>query len=112
MNEAIRLNPRDVLAYHHRGLAYRSKGNFSKTIIDLGEVIKLNPSYALAYYIRSDAWLHLKEWNKAREDLIDAVNKGLDISAQFHSVYKSFVDFEQEIGSELPKDIAVMLRGQ
>ena len=112
LNEAIRLNPADVLAYHHRSLAYRSKGNFSKTIIDLGEVIKLNPSYALAYYIRSEAWLHLKEWNKARKDLIDAVNKGLDISTQFHSVYKSVVDFEQEIGSELPEDIAVMLRGQ
>ena len=109
LNEAIHLNPDYATAYLHRGLAYREKGNFEKTIADLDEAIKLDTVNALAYYIRGDAWLHLKEWNKAKEDLIDAVNKGLDISTQFHSVYKSVVDFEQEIGSELPEDIAVML---
>ena len=112
LNEAIRLNPNDVLAYRHRGLSYRAKGDFDKTITDLSKEIKIGPADALAYYISGDAWLHLKEWDKAREVLINAVNDGLDISTQFYSVYKSVVDFEQEIGSELPEDIAVMLRGQ
>ena len=112
LNEAIRLNSDYATAYLHRGLAYREKGDFEKTIADLDEAIKLDTANDLAYYIRGDAWLHLKKWNKAKEDLIDAVNKGLNVITQFHNVYKSIADFEQEIGSELPEDIAVMLRGQ
>jgi tetratricopeptide (TPR) repeat protein len=39
--EAIRLDPKDALAYLNRGLAYRSKGDSDKAIADFKEAIRL-----------------------------------------------------------------------
>ena len=48
-----------------------AKANFDKAIEDYSKAIELNPNLGLAYYNRGEAWLHLKEWDKARSDLID-----------------------------------------
>ena len=54
--------------------------------------------------------MHLKDWDRARSDLIEARDKGLDIVAEFYDGYKSIADFEEELDDRLPVDIAAMLR--
>ena len=62
-----------------------------------------------AYFNRAIAHLRLSEWDKARSDLSDAQDKGLDMAAAFISEYKSAGTFEDTIGIELPDDIADIL---
>ena len=62
-----------------------------------------------AYFNRGIAHLRLYEWDKARSDLSDAQDKGLDVAAVFISEYKSAGTFEDAMGLELPDDIADIL---
>ena len=61
---------------------------------------------------RGEAWLHLKEWGKARADLTFARNRDFDIIASFRKQHKNVVDFEQKNNIQLPEDIAAMLKPQ
>ncbi len=51
----------------------------------------------------------MKEWDKARSDLSVARDKGAEIIALFHDIYKNAADFERKSGVNLPEDIAAML---
>ena len=62
-----------------------------------------------AYCNRGEVWLHLKDWDKARADLIDAKDKGVDIIAAFHNSYRDIATFERRNSVKLPKDIVTML---
>ena len=72
-------------------------------------VIKLNPESAPSYYFRAEAWLHLREWEKARADLIAAMNMRVNIGTSFRNGYESVADFEQEHNVKLPENIAALL---
>ena len=92
-----------------RGVAYRMKGELGKAIEDYSFAIKLKSDYAEAYGVRGEAWLQLKEWEKAKADLTQAKNMGMDIIAAFHNDYESIADFEKKNDIQLPEDIKVML---
>ena len=47
--EAIRLDPKDAVAYSERGRAYVEKGDLDKAIADCSEAIHLDPKLAKAY---------------------------------------------------------------
>ena len=47
--EAIRLDPKDALAYAGRGFSYAEKDDYDKAIADYNEAIGLNPKGVLAY---------------------------------------------------------------
>ena len=111
-DQAIKLKPNYAKAYCHRGVAHCKKRDYNKAIKDYNEVIKREPDYAEAYGARGEAWLHLKEWERVRADLIFARNAGVDIIALFYDVYESIEDFEQKNDVQLPEDIAAMLRQQ
>ena len=63
----------------------------------------------IAYNNRGEAWLHLQEWEKAKEDLTTAKNMGWDIIDSFRNDYESVKDFEQKHNVKMPEDIAAML---
>ena len=110
-NKAIDLDPDYVLLYNNRGAAYHRKGDFDNAIQNYNKAVKLNPEYSSPYCNRGEARLHLKEWEKAKADLIRAKNKGHDIVAVFHNDYESVADFEAKHGVQVPKDIAALLSG-
>ncbi len=109
---AIQIGPNYVNAYYNRGDAYRKKGDFDNAIKDHTKLIELKPNSASVYYKRGVLQLHLQEWEKARQDLIDAKNIGMNIIASFHNDYESVADFEKGNGFKLPEDIAEMLTPQ
>ncbi len=48
-SEAIRLDPRDAIAYYNRGNTYWTKGDYVRAIADYDEAIRLDPKAAEAY---------------------------------------------------------------
>jgi tetratricopeptide (TPR) repeat protein len=102
----------DAYTYHFRGFAYFLTGNFDLALADYAKALELKPDYVQVYYTRARTWLDRKEWEKTREDLTAAKDKGLDISILFRKGYDSVADFEQQNDVKLPEDIAAILTGQ
>ena len=108
LNRAIKLNTRLAVAYNNRGVAYYKKDEYNRAIEDYNLAIKRG--YTDAYYNRAETWLHLREWEKAKADLIAAKNKGVDIGAAFRNEYKNIAAFERANQVKLPEDIVVLVR--
>ena len=110
--EALKLKfDSNAWAYEKRGIACYKTRDFHAAIEDFNKVIDLAPEDAGAYNNRGDAWLHLKEWQKAKADLTTAKDMGWNIVASFQNDYESVEDFEAKNGVTLPKDIAALLSG-
>ena len=85
--EAIRLNPKDSLAYCGRGLAYGKKVDIDKSIADYTEAIRLNdksiadyteairlnPRYARAFRGRGWAYWQRGDYNREIADYTEAI---------------------------------------
>ena len=110
-NTAIQLQPELSIAYSNRGVEYSKQNDYERSIEDYTQAIQLKPDPWI-YYNRGEAWLHLREWEKAKLDLITAKNMDYDIIDSFHNDYESVADFEQRNGVKVPEDIAAMLTQQ
>ena len=108
-SKAIELEPENANTYNNRGLVYHDRGYFEAAIDDYNKAIDLDPEDAQFYSNRGEAWLHLKEWQKAKADLMTAKNMGCDIIASFQNDYESVEDFEAKNGVKMPEDIAALL---
>ena len=109
---SLTFNPKIVEDYVRRGTAYSYIGKHTKAIGDYSAVLKLKPNYANAYYKRGVVWLHLKEWERAKADLMTAKKKGVDIVDSFQNDYETVKDFEAKNEVKLPEDIAALLQGE
>ena len=107
---AINLDPDHAGAYFNRGNTYLLKGDFDKAVEDYDASLKLSSDDAQSYCHSGFARLHLKKWDKAKTDLTVAKNKGVDIVAAFHNLYRDVATFERRNSVKLPKDIVAMLR--
>ena len=67
-DEAIRINPKDAVAYFNRGNAYHSLNKKKRAIEDYDQAIRLNPEYADAYHNRGTTYYDLGQYNRAIED--------------------------------------------
>ncbi len=108
LNRATELKPDLAVAYNNRGVAYYKKGEYNRAIEDYSLAIKRG--YTDAYYNRAETWLHLREWEKAKEDLITAKKNKVDIVAAFRNDYRNVAAFERANQVKLPEDIAVLVR--
>lgn len=108
-NIVIKLDPNDAKAHSNLGTAYLRKDDFDRAIRNYNMAIKLKPSFAGFYSNRGEAWLPLREWEKAKTDLVTAKDMGEDIVASFHNDYESIEDFEKRNSVQLPEDIKTML---
>ena len=113
-SKAIELKPEDAATYYLRGITYAARGDFDAAIEDYSKVIDLNPKNpedGIVYANRGEAWLHLRDWEKAKADLTAAKDMDFDIIASFHKDYKSVEDFEAKHQVKVPKDIKALLQG-
>ena len=70
-DEIISRNPRDAIAYRHRGNAYYLKGDYDRAIADYGKTVELNPRDADAYGNRGKAYYLKGDYPRAREDFLE-----------------------------------------
>jgi len=72
-DEAIRINPKDAVAYFNRGNTYHSLNNKRRAIEDYDHAIRLNPEYADAYHNRGTTYRDLGQFRRAIEDYDQAI---------------------------------------
>ena len=106
--KAIDLNPGNDKAYKNRGMAYYMKGAYDRAIEDYSQVIELNPDDK-AYFTLGMCWIHSKNWQKAKSNLIIAKRMGMDIIEAFCGYYKNVETFEKRYRVQLPGNISAML---
>jgi tetratricopeptide (TPR) repeat protein len=82
---AIRLDPKNELAYYNRGLAYNKKGEHDRAIADLDEAIRLNPQDAEPYVGRGEAYASKDELDRAIADLDEAIR----LNPKFATAYNA-----------------------
>ncbi len=69
MNAALRINPRNAIAYNNRGYTLYEKGDYVKAIADYNKSIEIDPTFAEAYFSRSTLF---RAEGKLREAIVDA----------------------------------------
>jgi lipoprotein NlpI len=77
-NEALRLDPKLVLAYFNRGNTYRDKGDLDRAIADYTEAIRLDPNQTGAYNNRGNANFYKGDFAAAANDFERANNLATD----------------------------------
>jgi tetratricopeptide (TPR) repeat protein len=55
-NEAIRLDPKNAIAYGTRGEAYSRMGDYDHALSDFAHAIRLDPKNAVTYSTRGEAY--------------------------------------------------------
>ena len=71
--EAIRLNPREYVAYNNRGLAYQHKGDLDHAITDYSKAVELVPEMSPARFNRADAYNQQGNYASAVDDLTHVI---------------------------------------
>ena len=76
-DEAIRLDPKLVQAYYHRGNVYRSLGQYEPAFQDYSGAIRLDNQFAPAYANRAVVFAFFGDQDSARRDLEKAARLGI-----------------------------------
>ncbi|HXV11519.1 MAG TPA: tetratricopeptide repeat protein [Burkholderiales bacterium] len=71
--EAIRIDPKFVLAYYNRAITLQQVGDEQRAIRDYSEAIRLEPHFADAYTGRGAAYENLKQYDRAIKDYSEAI---------------------------------------
>jgi tetratricopeptide (TPR) repeat protein len=91
LNEAIRIEPKNVMAYDNRSFSYRQKGEHDRAIADLNEVIRLgHPKKSDAHAARGYLFLLKGEHDRAINDLNEAIRLGAKSAVVYRSRAVSF----------------------
>ncbi len=75
LNQAIIINPRNLLAYKLRGLVKRELEDFEGAILDFTQAIKINPKNAESYYFRGEAKLNSIDISNRIATYVDKDNR-------------------------------------
>ncbi|MDQ6766094.1 MAG: tetratricopeptide repeat protein [Verrucomicrobiota bacterium] len=73
IEQAIRFQPSNPLAYMYRGLLLSIRGDHGAAIQDFSEALRFEPKMFRALYNRAGDYLALADWDLARRDLEDAI---------------------------------------
>jgi tetratricopeptide (TPR) repeat protein len=67
--EAIRRNPRDPVAYYHRGRVYAAQRRPEQAVADFDRAIELDPKFARAYFRRGEVLWGLDQKARSMTDV-------------------------------------------
>jgi tetratricopeptide (TPR) repeat protein len=82
-DKAIKLDPKNIAAYHERGLAKARLQRFEAAITDYDKAIEIDPQAAVIYGNRGIAKAHLKRFRVAIADY----NKALKLDSENVQIY-------------------------
>jgi tetratricopeptide (TPR) repeat protein len=83
--KALKINPRNAIAYNNRGLAWGKKGDYDNAIADFSKAVEINPQYTDAYNNRGIAYYEKRKYDSAIADFTTAV----EINPQYADAYKN-----------------------
>jgi len=72
-SQAIRIDPKFVLAYYNRALVLQHLGDSQRAIRDYSEAIRLEPHFADAYANRGVVYENLEQYERAIKDYSEAI---------------------------------------
>ena len=71
--------------------------------------IELDSEASESYYNRGECLLHLRQFDKAKKDIMTAKAMGVDIINAFRNQYQNVEYFKGKTGIELPPDLVELL---
>ncbi len=77
-DEATRRNPKNHLAYYHRGTAYLDLGQYQPALNDYSEAIRVSRGDAEVYAARAFCYALLGRNGEAQQDVERAAELGFD----------------------------------
>ena len=89
-SEAIRIDPRFVLAYYNRGVAWQQLGNAQRAIDDYTQTLRLKPDLADAYGSRGAAYESLGRFEQAIKDYGEAIRLAPKIAENYANRASAF----------------------
>lgn len=89
-DEAVRIDPKFVLAYYNRGVALQQLGQERRAIKDYTEVIRLEPYLADAYANRGTAYENLEQYDRAIKDYDEAIRLAPKAAANYANRASSY----------------------
>ncbi len=100
-DKAIDLDPYEPMYYSDKGLLYHKIGDFNKAIMLCDRAIELNSNYPPAYINKSAAYIGMKKWDWALEELFHVMK--MEVSdedkayayANLSTVYCNAGDYEK-----------------
>jgi tetratricopeptide (TPR) repeat protein len=95
LNNAIRLQPDDALAYNNRGVAYGELDQYQRAIEDYNEAIRLQPYLSEAYYNRGFTYGKLGQHQMAIKDYDEAIRLKPDDDAAYHNRGRTYHTLKQ-----------------
>jgi tetratricopeptide (TPR) repeat protein len=84
-SEAIRLDPRNAIAFVDRGAAHEAKGELELALADDSEAIRLDPRNAIAFYNRGVTYEKKRELDLAIADFSEATRINPTFALAFNS---------------------------
>lgn len=121
--EAIDLDSNESMYHSDKGLAQLKLDDFNGAVLACERAIEINPDYVSAYINRSAAYIELKKWNWALDDLLQAqsmkpTNKERAyIHANLSTIYVNSSEYEKALRNanlaiELYKEISWAYRNR
>jgi len=107
-DEAIRLDPSNAIAFIERGEAWYwgYPGDDPLVLSDFDEAIRLEPNNAAWYGLRGIVWLQDREYDKAIEDLIEAIRLNTEtqpfVFIEFTTSAEQDTSFDDYKGGGIP----------
>jgi tetratricopeptide (TPR) repeat protein len=98
LNNAIKLQPKYVDAYHLRGINYATLKQFQPAIEDFNEAIRLQPTYIDAYKSRGVTYTTLLQYQRAIEDFNKVISLKPDADAYKCRGYVYFNQGNKKLG--------------
>ena len=91
-DQAIKLNPNEVILYCNRGTAYLQTNDWKKSKKDFDSVITLRPDYVNAYLNRGIVKLNLKDLEAALYDFNQEESASIRAFLIFTAQGRSFIN--------------------
>lgn len=88
--QAIRIDPKFVLAYYNRALTLQQLGEERRAIEDYTQAIRLEPHFADAYSARGIAYENLEQYGPAIRDYSEAIRLAPKVAVNFANRASSY----------------------
>ena len=100
LDEAIRINPQDAMAYYNRGSMYRQLGQYERAIQDHDEAIRLDPQSTWAYHNRGIAYDELGQYERAIQDYDEVIRINPQNAIAYYNRGLTYAELGKSVESE------------